>query len=92
MGNGKDMYGLEAVLQAKGVSADKKDWKCRKITHGDPEHKTINIDRQTYNHPHSASSMRVLQSSLLILSLQSSDFRLGDWRPISIRRQRKGWR
>ncbi|XPS69871.1 hypothetical protein M3J07_002115 [Ascochyta lentis] len=59
MGNGKDMYGLQAVLEAKGISAEKKDWKCVRITHGDPEHKTINIDDQTYTNPRTDQTVRV---------------------------------
>ena len=58
MGNGKDMYGLQAILEAKGISSDKKDWKCVRITHGDPEHKTVDIDGQTYTNPR-GQTMRV---------------------------------
>lgn len=63
MGNGKDMFGLQAVLQAKGISADKKDWKCIRITHGDPEHKTINLDNQAYENPH-GKTVRVRRSRI----------------------------
>lgn len=64
MGNGKDMYGLQAVLQAKGISADKKDWKCVRITHGDPEHKTVSIDDQTYTNPRTDQIVRVSYTAL----------------------------
>ncbi|KAJ4343426.1 hypothetical protein N0V95_006650 [Ascochyta clinopodiicola] len=57
MGNGKDMYGLQAFLKAKSLSAEKKDWKCVRITHGDPEHKTINIDDQTYANPRTGQTV-----------------------------------
>ena len=59
MGNGKDMYGLQNILEAKGISADRKDWKCVRITHGDPEHRTIGIDQQTYINPRTGQTMRV---------------------------------
>lgn len=59
MGNDKDMYGLQAALQAKGISADKKDWECVRITHGDPEHKTTNIESQTYTNPRTEETVRV---------------------------------
>lgn len=59
MSNGKDMYGLKAALEAKGISAEKKDWKCVRITHGDPEHKTIDIDGQTYTSPRTQETVRV---------------------------------
>ncbi|KZM27505.1 uncharacterized protein EKO05_0005255 [Ascochyta rabiei] len=59
MDNGKDMYGLQAFLEAKGMSAEKKDWKCVRITHGDPEHKTTNIDDQTYANPRTGHTVRV---------------------------------
>lgn len=48
MGNGKDAYGLEAYLTANGYSADKKDWNCVRITHGDPDR---SLDDQTYPDP-----------------------------------------
>ncbi|KAF1933176.1 uncharacterized protein M421DRAFT_415538 [Didymella exigua CBS 183.55] len=51
MGNGKDGYGLEAVLRAKGISAEKMDWNCVKITHGEPNSKALPIDLQSYNAP-----------------------------------------
>ncbi|KAJ4372715.1 hypothetical protein N0V86_008080 [Didymella sp. IMI 355093] len=49
MSNIKNGYGLQDVLEAKGFSADKKDWKCVRITHGEPESKTTPIDGQSYN-------------------------------------------
>ncbi|KAF3053853.1 hypothetical protein E8E11_011136 [Didymella keratinophila] len=51
MSNIKDGYGLQAVLQAKGFSTDKKDWKCVKITHGEPGSKVMPLDLQSYNAP-----------------------------------------
>ncbi|KAJ4990888.1 hypothetical protein SVAN01_03677 [Stagonosporopsis vannaccii] len=51
MGKGRDMLGLRTVLKAKGISANKKDWMCVLITHGDPDHKSINIDNQAYDNP-----------------------------------------
>lgn len=71
MGNGKDMYGLQTILEAKGVSAAKKDWECVRITHGDPEHKTISIDAQTYTNPRTGQTARVrshlFRNSLIVL-------------------------
>ncbi|KAF2024804.1 hypothetical protein EK21DRAFT_117436 [Setomelanomma holmii] len=36
-GNGKDSFGLEAYLNAKGISSSKQDWDCVRITHGNPD-------------------------------------------------------
>jgi hypothetical protein len=59
MGNGKDMYGLQGILEAKRISANKKDWECVRITHGDPEDKTTDIDSQTYTNPRTEETVRV---------------------------------
>jgi hypothetical protein len=59
MGNGKDMYGLQGILEAKGLSTNKKDWECVRITHGDPEDKNTDIDSQTYTNPRTEETVRV---------------------------------
>jgi len=48
MGNGKDAYGLEAYFNANGISSDKKDWNCVRITHGNVDR---DLDSQTYPDP-----------------------------------------
>ncbi|KAF2995710.1 hypothetical protein E8E13_004176 [Curvularia kusanoi] len=62
MGNSKDMYGLETILRAKGISIDKRDWKCVKITHGDS---TADIDSQTYTNPRTGKIARRLLAAAL---------------------------
>jgi len=51
IGKVRDMYGSRTVLKVKGISANKKDWRCVLITHGDTNHNTINIDNQSYDNP-----------------------------------------
>ena len=59
MGNGKDIYGLQGILEAKGISANKRDWECVRITHSDPEDKSANINDQTYTNPRTEETVRV---------------------------------
>ncbi|KAJ4406908.1 Mitochondrial import inner membrane translocase subunit tim8 [Didymella pomorum] len=96
MSNIKDGYGLQAVLQAKGFSADKKDWKCVKIMHGDPGSKTMPLDLQSYNAPggrtlryspsHQAQYRRSPVPAEQIPGLRSSsDIAWLAWKPLHVK-------
>jgi hypothetical protein len=45
------MHGLESYFKQVGVSVDKNDWTCVRITHGDPESRKAPLDEQTYPDP-----------------------------------------
>lgn len=64
------MYGLEAYMNAQGISTDKEDWNCICITHGDVDR---SIDDQTYPDPRNPSRQLRVTGARYHLAMNPKD-------------------
>lgn len=71
MGNGKDAYGLEAYFKQRGISTDKKNWDCVRITHGDVDQKNAMVDEQTYPDPNNPARQLRIAGARFHLAMNS---------------------